>query len=36
MFKTILLLLGIIFIGISILFIYCSMRLASICDNTDY
>lgn len=35
MVKTILLLLGIGFVGISTLFIFCSMRLASICDNMD-
>lgn len=35
MIKTILLLLGVIFVVVSTLFIFCSMRLASICDNMD-
>lgn len=33
MIKTILMLLGIMFIVISTLFIFCSIRIASICDN---
>ena len=36
MIKTILMLLGIMFVTISTLFIFCSIRLASICDyNLD-
>lgn len=34
MIKTILLLLGFMFVAISTLFIFCSIRLASICDNS--
>ena len=35
MVKTILLILGIGFVVISTLFIFCSIRLASICDNLE-
>lgn len=36
MLNTILLILGIFIVGFLLLFIFCALRISSICDNNDF